>query len=96
MSDRLDTYGIEGHDLEPVGEDFDGVRYFIAEEVQDNMAAMVSFIFAQVENGELLKYPESLVSSIVMTLAATGLLPEAMNKGLLAIQDEFDSEEIIH
>ena len=30
---ELDMYGIEDHELEPVGKDFDGVIYYIKDEV---------------------------------------------------------------
>ena len=34
MSDTLDIYGIEGHELQPVGEDFQGVKYYRQDDVQ--------------------------------------------------------------
>ena len=37
---NLDTYGIRDHELEPVGQDFDGVIYYTQDDVDEEISRL--------------------------------------------------------
>jgi len=47
MNEALDIYGIEGHELEPVDDTFEGVKYYRQDDVQEVLIELLKELVGQ-------------------------------------------------